>query len=360
MIIALALLACTGTQGADTAPPDSSLIGTGDGTPGSVDWTTVLSADDKLSDPRDLGFDLAGQLWVANREDDRTFIVTNPGQEDQVVDRRKDGYAEHFMEEVAAIAFERDNVGAFTEAGEWGSCGESDNTYNDQAPGNGFMGPVLWSADLEIFAEENPIGLGSHLDMNHESPFCVGMAWEADNVYWVFDGDRSSVVRYDFAADHDVGLDDHSDGVIYRFDEPEITRVEEAPGHMEIDRETGLLYVADTGGGRVLWFDTATGSSDGNLPRMEPGTTHERWTGASWGELVTGLDRPGGLALHDGRLYVGEYGTGVLHEFSLAGEAIRTLDTGLGEGVLHGIEVGPDGHLWIAEIATPSVRRVDP
>ena len=69
-------------------------------------WTPVLIDDDRLSDPRDLGFDTDGNLWVANRSDDRTFIVLNPGTDEQDVDRRKDGYAEHFMEETAAFSFE--------------------------------------------------------------------------------------------------------------------------------------------------------------------------------------------------------------------------------------------------------------
>lgn len=362
MILALALFACTADKSNDTGDgaAETSLIGTGDGSPGSVAWTAVLTADDNLSDPRDLGFDLEGQLWVANRDDDRTFIVSNPGTDEQDVDRRKDGYAEHFMEEVSALAFERDNDDAFTAPGEWGSCGESTNTYNDNYDGNDFMGPVLWSADLAIFAEENPIGLGSHLDMLHESPLCVGMAWENDNVYWVFDGDREAIVRYDFVDDHDVGLDDHSDGIIYKFDEPELSRVEDAPGHMEFDPATALLYVADTGNGRVLWFDTTSGAEDGNLPRMEPGTTHQGWTGASWGELATGLDQPGGLALVGDRLFVVEFGTGVIHEFDLEGVAIRTLDTGLGGQMVYGIEGGPDGHLWMTEISTPAVVRIDP
>lgn len=354
-MLLLLLFACDASKlddPGDTSGPRPSLLGEGDGTPGSVTWTPVLTAEDLLTDPRDLGFDAGGNLWVANREDDRTFVVLEPATDAQAVDRRKDAYAMHFMEETAALAFD---TGA-----QFGSCGESRNTYDGTGPPNDFMGPVLWSTDLEIFAAQDPYGLGSHLDMLHESPLCVGIAWERDNVYWVFDGRHDAVVRYDFVEDHDVGQDDHSDGVVRRLTEPEVARVEDAPGHMDIDRETGLLYVADTGNGRVLWIDTATGVEGSALRTQEPGVVHTRWDGATWGVLVEGLDRPGGLALGPDRLYVAEHGTGLLHEYDRAGTHLRSLDTGLGEGAVYGIEVGPDGRLWMTEIATPAVVRVDP
>ena len=320
MLFSLLVFACSG--GADKGPgsdPDTSdtsdtsepveetvtALGTGDGAldPDSVIWTPILGEDDDLDDPRDLGFDSSGKLWIANRDDDRTFIVFDPGTDDQDYERRRVGYAQHFMEETAAVSFD--------DGEQFGSCGESENTYNDRGEANEFMGPVLWSTDLDIFAEQNPEGLGSHLDMQHESPLCVGIAWEDKNVYWAFDGMNSTIVRYDFNEDHDVGQDDHSDGIVYRLVEPEVERVEEAPGHMMIDH-------------------------------------------------ATGLDRPGGLALDAEHLYIGEWGTGIIHVYDLDGTPVQTLDTGLDEGALYGIEIGPDGQLWVAEIATPGVYRLDP
>ncbi|MFN7143333.1 MAG: hypothetical protein ACK4YP_06120 [Myxococcota bacterium] len=335
-------------------PADERLspIGSGDGSAGSVTWTTILDAEDELTDPRDFGFDEQDRLWVANREDDATFIVDAPGTNAQEVERRVDGYAMHFMEEVAAVSFDGN--------GQWGSCGETRNTYNGQSRPNDFMGPVLWTTNLDIFAVEDPIGLGSHLDMLHESPNCVGIAWEAGNVYWVFDGKNDNIVRYDFQGDHGPGMDDHSDGIIRRLVEPEVTFEKDAPGHMAFDPETGLLYVADTGANRVLWIDTATGEKGENLPVVEAGTKHYEWTGVEWGVLIEGIDKPGGLALGDDRLYVGEWGTGVIYEYDLEGTEIRSLDTGVGAEALHGIHLGPDGKMWVAEIATPAVLRIDP
>lgn len=338
--------ACSADPGAEPCPEaadgDAAWEAVADGACAApIALADVLGPDDGLTDPRDLGFDGEGRLWVANREDDATFIVTDPGTPEQDVERRIDGFAEHFMEEVAAVAFD-DGV-------QFGTCGETRNTYNDQVPGNDFMGPVLWSTDLEIFAVENPIGLGSHLDMQHQSPLCVGIAWEKGNVYWVFDGDDGRIVRYDFAMDHGPGYDDHADGEVLRLREPRVKRVRNAPGHLVLDRESGLLYVADTGNDRVLWIDTRSGARGDDIPALnEPLADYAWWEGTDWGVLAEGLDRPGGIALHGDQVVVGAWGTGVLHAFDLDGAEQRRFDLGVGPEALYGIESGPDGALWIA------------
>ena len=151
-----------------------------------VAWSYILGDEERLSDPRDLGFDANGNLWIANREDDRMFIVSNPGEADQDQQRRKDAAASHFMEETSALASDDD--------AQFGSCGESRNTYDGAASPNDFMGRVLWKTDLDVFAEEDPEGLGSHLDMLHQSPYCVGIAREREHVYWALDGENDSIV----------------------------------------------------------------------------------------------------------------------------------------------------------------------
>lgn len=352
-LILLSLVACTGDpDSGEKVPPIATALGAADGS-SNVEWTYILGEEERLTDPRDLGFDASGNLWIANREDDRTFIVSNPGTDSQDHERRKDAAANHFMEETAALSFD-DNA-------QFGSCGETRNTYDDAASANDFMGPVLWSTDLDIFAEQNPDGLGSHLDMLHQSPNCVGIAWERENVYWVFDGKNDTIVRYDFSTDHGVGQDDHSNGIVHRLTDFEVARVEGAPGHMMIDPETGLLYVADTGNGRVLWIDTATGEAGGDLrARNEPLEEYAEWVDVDWGVLVDGLDEPGGLALEQDHVYIAEHGTGILHAFTKAGEPVMQLDTGRGGGAILGIEIGPDGALWVVDDAEPAVYRLDP
>ncbi len=366
-LVALPLVACAGAKdapldGDDGAAPEApTALGEARGAlaPEALTWTPILTDADALSDPRDLGFDPEGRLWVANREDDRTFIVTAPGTTEQTSERRRDAAAMHFMEEVSSLAFEGPE-GASPFGTEFGSCGESENTYNDRHDPNMFMGPVLWATDLEIFAEQDPFGLGSHLDMLHQSPNCVGMAWEFDNVYWVFDGKENTIVRYDFAEDHGIGQDDHSDGVVHRLSEPTVTRVVDAPGHLMIDPSTGLLYVADTGGGRVLVLDPSTGGEGRNLRATnEPLDAYVAWDGVEWWELATGLDHPGGLAVGGGFVYVAEWATGHIKVFEPGGALVQDYDTGRGPGALYGIELGPDGALWVTDNLTPGVYRLD-
>ncbi|MEY4169667.1 MAG: hypothetical protein RLZ94_740 [Actinomycetota bacterium] len=366
-MLALILLGCigdkTGPQGGSTDDVLQTALGSGEGDldPDSMECIYILGEGEQLGDPRDLGFDPDGNLWIANREDDRTFILSDPATDDMAYERRKDAVAFHFMEETAALSFEGVE-GASPEYGnEFGSCGESENRYNDTSPANNFMGPVLWSADLDIFAKQDPHGLGSHLDMLHQSPLCVGIAWERDNVYWVFDGYHGALVRYDFQEDHDIGNDDHSDGIVYRLSEPTVTRVEDAPGHMAVDPASGMLYVADTGGGRVLRLDPQSGERGRSLRQgNEPLEDYAEWDGVDWSELIVDLDQPGGLAIADGVLYVAEYGAGRLHAYDLDGAPLQSLDTGWGKGAIYGIEIGPDGALWVINHRDPSVLRLDP
>ena len=348
----LVLLGCADEGAPEKEVPLLTALGAVDGSI-TLEWRYILGEEDRLTDPRDLGFDASGNLWIANRADDRTFIVFEPGTDRQAYERRKDAAANHFMEETAALSFDS--------GVQFGSCGETRNTYNDSAPPDDFMGPVLWSTDLGIFAAQNPYGLGSHLDMLHQSPKCVGIAWERDNVYWVFDGQDNAIVRYDFALDHDVGRDDHADGIVHRLTEFEVARVDGVPGHMMVDPDTGLLYVADTGNGRVLWIDTATGERGAKLrARNEPLEEYAEWVGVDWGVLVEGLDQPGGLALDSEYVYVAEYGTGVLHAFTKGGDPVMQLDTQKGEGAIFGIEIGPDGALWVVDNANAAVYRLEP
>jgi sugar lactone lactonase YvrE len=176
----------------------------------------------------------------------------------------------------------------------------------------------------------------------------------------VTDGRNGHVVRYDFAMDHGPGHDDHANGIVRRYPEATFTRVEGVPGQPLLDKETGWLYVADTGAGRVYRMNTRTGERSRTLtPRNEPLAEYSEWRGATIEVLLEGLDRPSGLAIADGVLFVSVYGTGeiVAYNLGLAAESAR-ITTGA-EGIA-GLAVAPDGKLWYADAVADKVVRIDP
>jgi len=380
---------------------------------------------DGLVVPRDLAFhpNRPYELWTVNRTTDGTVIFFDPGTDDERVEDRKDSHRNHFMEEVSGIAF-----GDF---GNFATCQESRNTYDDRSQANDFMGPTLWTADLAIYARANqrrvagaaeghvpldlPLGpvssrgardaanpfglpdaltafcqpldgidgddpaagavsfgpdqevnpeLGSHIDMLHQSPLCMGIEHEQGNAYWAFDGTAGHLVRYDFAVDHGPGWDDHSDGIVRRFPEAAVRREPDVPSHLALDRSTGWLYAADTGRGRVIRLDIASGQLLEHVaPRNERLAELSTWGDAAVEVFATGLREPSGLALvrdgTGGRLFVGEHATGVVVAFDVAtGDELGRMTTGA-RG-LAGLEVGPDGRLYFVDMDGDTVTRVDP
>ena len=324
-------------------------------------------ADDNLNQATDLGFNPeADELWIVNKADDSVTIISAPGTDEQSSEHIVDPYALHFMEKVTSIAF-----GA---PGTFGTCQDGRNTYNDSNPPNGFTGPTLWSSDPEVFGLSNPEAvdyltglfgfpsdLGSHLDMLHESPQCMGIAWEEGNAYWVFDGYNGNIVRYDFAVDHGAGFDDHCDGDVQRWD-VEVTRTTGVVSHLALDQDSGLLYISDTGANRVAVLDTNSGSRGASLDSVEEGSCqatygksgpdHYLWEGGELVDFATDLDRPSGMALFDGKLFVGEHGTGLIHVYDLAGEEIDVIDTEFGPNLLQGIEVVAEDEVWAVNANT--------
>jgi hypothetical protein len=350
----------------DTGELDTSTgeTGTSDGTGdehvvpelGST-FTVIGTAADGLDGVRDLEFDPAHpeRLWTFNTNMHGVVIFFEPGTAQQSAELRVDTYGQHFMAYVSAAAF-GDN-------GNFASCQESRNEWNvGPQPPDDFMGPTLWSANLDIFAmvgQEFPPGAqeGSHLDMLHQSPLCMGIAHENGNAYWTSDGLRGNLVRYDFVADHGPGGGDHSDGIITRYADATLTRVANVPSHMEYDHETGLLYVADTGAGRIMRLDTNTGTNVGSLPGEWDGATYTGVEGAEYVPVAEGLANPSGLVLDTGRLFVSENASGDVVVFDLDGNELDRMTTPAQN--LMGITLGPDGHLYYADPVANEVVRVD-
>ena len=333
----------------------------------------VVFADssDDLFDPRDLEFHpgRANELWIANRGDDSITIVHNTGLENQYSENRQDSNHNHFLEEVSAIAF-----GAYHPEfdWQWGSAQETQNTYCGalETP-NQFMGPTLWPSSLDHYAVENQNNgnglLGSHIDMNHQSPDGMGIAHDNGNAYWYFDGYYGELVYYDFQVDHDTGQDDHSDGIVHRYSDVELTRDAGIPGHMILDKDSGILYIADTGASRVIWVNTDSSVNTIDImndpSRLEPLAEYKRKTGVEWGVLDTGLNRPSGIALENGMLFVSENGNGQITAYDLAedGKSATVADTIQTSAVfIMGLEIGPDGHLYYVDNGQDQVVRIDP
>ncbi|HHO49492.1 MAG TPA: hypothetical protein ENK18_01150 [Deltaproteobacteria bacterium] len=318
--------------------------------------------DDGHDAPQDLAFnpEVDGELWVVNKKDDSTTIYNDVGGEGHTSEHIVDPYALHFMEKVTSIAF-----GA---PGTFATCQDGTNSYNRQGEGNLFTGPTLWTSDRSVFGLTNPeavdslggTDLGSHIDMLHESPECMGIAWDHDNVYWVFDGYHGNIVRYDFQQDHGPGYDDHSDGIIARYINADVVRRTAVPSHMILDHDTGLLYIADTGNARITVLDTTTGREGDPLPRFEPGTDHHEVRGADYSTLIDGvehgLEQPSGLELYDGQLLVSDGATGELFTFSLDGELIDWAATGASPA---GLMMDPDGSaLWMVDRKSNQLLRL--
>lgn len=211
LIAAISIVAC----GAEEEPSvASTLLGDVSAKP---KFTLVASRDEGLWGPRDLGFhpEREGELWIVNKGDESVVIVFGATGEDRTYEKRRDPARVHFMSIVSSIAYgEKTYRDDYTFA----TCQESVNTYGGTAEPNYFMGPALWSSRLNVFAVQDLMGggLGSHLDMLHHSPLCMGIAHETQNAYWVFDGYNGQIVRYDFQKDHGPGFDDHSDNATGR------------------------------------------------------------------------------------------------------------------------------------------------
>ena len=339
--------------------PPWSILGKGDGSPGSVGWTDVLSVG--LDGVTDLAFNPDGdnELWITCANTDSLHVVHNPGEPNQT----QEGYfdsSRHFLEEVIALSF-GDNT-------TFATCGDTRNTYDDlYFEQMDFMGPVLWPSIEQDFKIYGPSAHEAHLDMLHSSPECMGIAAAGGNTFFTFNGYDKVLGWYDFKEPHPDtptghGGEDHSDGKKWVFEDVPLTRVDGVPGHMVYDFDTGLLYVADSGASRVIEVDTSTASWSGALQSWWGDGTLEKLTGTTVVEIVQPMDgivTPSGLALHDGVLYISDHATGWIHAYTLDGEHRNSLDTGFGPQAVGGITAGPDGKLYIVDMANDRVLRVD-
>lgn len=363
------------TPAADKAATAGAL-GHGDGSPGSVRFDVVFDPSRNggaLLEPTGLAWHglNRGELWVTLRfgADTRTCndgegpcpwleghvaVIADADGPEPGVSMKLDTNSWHFMRRPSGLAWG---------AGElFATCGEArtGNYEDDPTPYNG---PTLWTSDPSIFALPPPPGKnGSHIDMLHDSPFCMGIAHEVDNVYWVFNGDAGSFDRYDFHEPHEVGGEDHSDGEVWRFAAGLLLRVPEVPVGLVYDPASRLLYASDAGHARVVSLDTTSGSVTGEIQTYDNIRTHALVTGARLTDVVNERAAvPSGLALENGVLFVADRQSGIITAVDVAARrVIRTLDTGLGAGALTALSYGPDGKLYFTDVLGGRVLRIEP
>ncbi len=363
----VSLAACSGgaatpSNAPDAAPPAAALAPEL-GKDGAVDFIEVLGPSSGLKRPRDLAFNplRPDELWVVNEADNSVVLLVGATSDAPTYERRLDRAAAHFLHRPTSIAFGGDAT-TFGAVGTFGTCGESRNENGIEGGGD-FMGPVLWSSDLSIFAKKDPAGLGSHLDMLHNSPLCMGIAHESANIYWTISGKSNAIVKYDFGQDHNIGQDDHSDGASLEYVRGQVKYVPGVPSHLFYREADAMLYVADTGNGRVAKLDTASGTRGAKLATKEPQKGgHYRMDGATFVDVVPAgvLGVPSGLEIRNDLLYVSDNASGRIVAFELDGRQVNAVDTGLGGGALSGMTFGPDNKLYFVDMVGNRVMRIDP
>lgn len=265
---------------------------------------------------------------------------------------KTDANAWHFMRRPTSLDFGPDGLFA--------TCHEArTGNYTDER--TDYIGPTLWSSDPAIYTIEPPGKNGSHLDMLHETPFCMGIAHRAGNQYFTFNGQLGAIDLYDFKQPHEIGGADHTDGEIYRYVEGELERVPEVPSHLAFDDEAGLLYIADTAGGRVLRLDPDSGDQGAELDLNEFMHVGRRVDGATLESFVLPgvLSAPSGIAFFESIVLVTDNETSTVHAFDRTGAHLAALALALPPGSLSGLAVGPDERLYLADLLTGRVYRLD-
>jgi DNA-binding beta-propeller fold protein YncE len=375
----LILLGALGAACGPLQPNGLPILGGFTHSPDAVQIEVIASAGDGLATPRDLAFHSQrdGELWIANLGDgpgsEVMVILHDAGTRDQEAIQRSHPTGEHFFARPSGIAFAADGTLA--------SIHETDElTQGPFGSPPDFMGPTLHSSDLDIF----DAGWGGHLDMLHNTPNGMGIAWQRERDFWVFDGYHDSLTLYEFNDDHGPGGEDHTDGVVSRWVEGEVSRVPDVPSHLVFRRQSQELFVADTGNNRIAVLDTTSGRSGGdilpnydfteqfhrlnaNLFTLIDGEVLEDVLGVEefedlqrWDMELPPMRAPSGLALHDGMLYVSDNQTGVIYAFDLDGVLVDWVETGRKDGALMGMDFDEDGRLYVIDARADEIIRISP
>ena len=157
------------------------------------------------------------------------------------------------------------------------------------------------------------------------------------HVYWYLDGRAGMLMRFDFQQPHGPGSLDHSRAAVRRYPELRVARVAGVVSHMVLDQgpapaaagqgqgEGGggggaaqplaprVLFVVDTGGGRVLRIDPDSGRLLRSAKREWPiySSLAESFEYSIYGctrhtVFAAGLSLPSGIAVDVRHVYVAE------------------------------------------------------
>ena len=357
-------------QGADAVPsndnlikiinvkdPIPNIIPSYTSTTNTFTYDLIVNSSDQIDQPRDLDFHPNGDLWVTNTGTENsggsTVKIENPGVPGQTDLWEQDGNAWHFMSLPSGIAFSNN-----------GNFATSTSVLDANHQGNSFTGPTLWSSDPLIYAKPSG-GNGSHLDMLHESPHCMGICSEEENVFWVYDDFNKDIVRYDFVDDHGPGNSDHDDGEVLRYQGMGLSAINHTiVCHLVLDKDKKWLYFTDGSNQRVMRLDITTGNLGGS-PSWGPQETlaeYQKITGFTFEEVVTtGLVQPAGIDMIDDRLVVTDHSNGDIIFYDL--NSIPATEIGriqTNEPGIMGTVIGPNGRIWYANATLDKVVKIEP
>ena len=320
-------------------------------------YDLIVNLSDQIDEPRDLDFHPNGDLWIINTGTENsggsTVKVLSPGLAGQTDLWEQDGNAWHFMSLPSGIAFSNN-----------GNFATSTSVLDANHQGGSFTGPALWSSDPLIYAKPSG-GNGSHLDMLHESPYCMGICSEEENVFWVYDDYNKDIVRYDFVDDHGPGNSYHDDGRVLRYPGMGLSAIDHTiVCHLVLDENKKWLYFTDGSNKRIMRLDITTGSLGGS-PSWGPQETlaeYQKVTGFTFEEVVTtGLVQPAGIDIIDNKLVVTDHSNGdiIFYDVSnVPATEIGRIQTN--EPGIMGTVIGPNGKIWYANAALNKVVKIEP
>lgn len=331
---------------------------------GTPVYTTIAGSSAQVSSPQDLEFKPnSNQLWVLNKggSGGTTVIINNAGLSTQTTMYRKDSDSGHF--------WQTNGTGiAFGDNGIFGSSGETVGTSCL------YSGVSEWQGDLEVYAKvfQGTSGmLGSHIYMNHQTPNAMGIAFDNNRVYWVFDGSQGNILKVDFVTDHGpgnggppTGAQGHPGVKLWRYTGVTVTRVPGVPSHLVVDKANSWLYFT-TGAGKTLKrLKTTSGTNAGSLMSTicngEVISGYTNMTGATVETIETFTTQPVGMDYYNNRLVV-SHTNGDITIYNTSGTSPVKLGTvSTGQSGMRGIKIGTDGKIWFVNATANTVVRMAP